>query len=250
MKLTTRGIVGLKVPAGKHLIRVSDDLQRGLCLQVTQNDVKSWQLRYSFFGKATLMTLGRFPGIGLAEARKMAGEKMAQVDRGVDPRGDVSTVSAAFEIYWKTRAGQMKHPGMVRSSWDRHIAPVIGSLPVDKLSPLHFDALQAHWAGLGLGAGQATPLRICRHFDGWLVDRRMLDREFMPRKVIIPKGGTHPVPSLEETRSLYLWCCEHADEPRAQIIALLALTGARLEMIRQLRWDEVRGDHLAWAGSA
>jgi hypothetical protein len=250
MKLTNSGIIGLKVPAGKRLIRVSDDMQRGLCLQVTQNDVKSWQLRFSLHGKATLITLGRFPGIGLAEARKLAGSKMAQVDRGNDPRGNVDTVSAAFEVYWRTREGRLKLPKPDRSAWDRHIAPVIGALPIGKLSPLHFDQLQAHWVVQGLGAGQTNPLRVCRHFVGWLIDRRMIDREFIPRRVVLPQGGTYATPTFEETLALYRWCCAIPDAPHAQIIALLILTGSRLDMIRGLRWDEVVGcDHLAWPGS-
>jgi hypothetical protein len=135
---------------------ISDDLQRGLSVQVTQNGVKSFQFRFSLYGKSALTTLGRFPGLGLADARKMAGEKMALVDRGIDPRGSVDTVAAAFEVYWRTRSTQLKHPKLDRSSWDNKVAPIIGAVPLGKLSPDYFDQLQAYWAKLGLGAGQKT----------------------------------------------------------------------------------------------
>ncbi len=190
---------------------------------------------YSLHGKSASMALGRWPELSVTDARKLAGEKIAMVDRGDDPRGAVETVDAAFEIYWKTRAGELKHPAAVRSVWDRLISPVIGRMPVGKLGPKFFDDHQAHWVDQGMGAGQSTPLRICRHFDGWLLDRDMIDRGFVPRRVTLPEGGSYPVPTFEETQAFYGWCCENAEEAHAQIIALLILTGARLEMIRGLQ---------------
>ncbi|BBO70973.1 integrase [Desulfosarcina alkanivorans] len=57
----------------------------GLWLRVAPSGLKSWVFRYYFDSRDRRMTLGRWPGIGLGEARKRAGEALQQVQRGIDP---------------------------------------------------------------------------------------------------------------------------------------------------------------------
>ena len=57
----------------------------GLYLRVSPKGQKTWVFRYYFDGRGLRMTLGKWPGIGLADARKQAGEAMKQVQQGIDP---------------------------------------------------------------------------------------------------------------------------------------------------------------------
>jgi len=44
----------------------------------------SWVLRYRLAGKQRELTLGRYPDVTLAAARKLAAEKRVEVQQGVD----------------------------------------------------------------------------------------------------------------------------------------------------------------------
>ena len=72
-----------------HAMKVSSpcrvyDTHRGLHLWVKSASAKYWIYRNSKNGKRTDISLGSFPSIGIAEARKMASELSFQVNQGVD----------------------------------------------------------------------------------------------------------------------------------------------------------------------
>ena len=48
----------------------------GLCLYTSIAGSKSWQYRYKINGKRTTMTLGSYPGVGLAKARTFLHERL------------------------------------------------------------------------------------------------------------------------------------------------------------------------------
>ena len=57
----------------------------GLYLRVAPSGLKNWMYRYYFDGRSRRVNLGKWPGIGIAEARKRASESMKQVQQGIDP---------------------------------------------------------------------------------------------------------------------------------------------------------------------
>lgn len=65
----------------KALYRVADG--GGLCVEVTQAGGKLWRYRYRYNGKATMLSLGAYPEVSLAEAREKhrAARKMLNAGR-------------------------------------------------------------------------------------------------------------------------------------------------------------------------
>lgn len=59
--------------------------QRGLYLEVAKSGSKLWRLRYQFAGKAKLISLGLYPTVGVAEARRKRDFYLEQIRDGVDP---------------------------------------------------------------------------------------------------------------------------------------------------------------------
>jgi len=55
----------------------------GLMLNVTRRGVRSWQFSYSHAGKKQTFTIGRYPDVGLAEARALAVEARKTAAKGV-----------------------------------------------------------------------------------------------------------------------------------------------------------------------
>src|SRR3546814_10645491 len=65
MTLSDTRIRGLK-PRDK-IYRLAD--AHGLCLEVTPSGSRLWRYRYRWAGRATMLSLGPYPIVGLAEAR-------------------------------------------------------------------------------------------------------------------------------------------------------------------------------------
>ena len=64
----------------------------GLMLEVKPSGVKVWRYRFRFDGKATMMSLGEYPAVSLAQARQLRDEARALLVDGINPvvhrRGD------------------------------------------------------------------------------------------------------------------------------------------------------------------
>jgi integrase len=58
---------------------------KGLSIRITPRGVKTWVFRYQFNLIPRRMTLGNYPGIGLADARERHAQAMQDLQRGIDP---------------------------------------------------------------------------------------------------------------------------------------------------------------------
>jgi len=63
--------------------RLGDGL--GLHLLVKPNGSKLWQFRYRYRGKEKLLSLGQYPIVSLADARKKRDDAKRQLEDGTDP---------------------------------------------------------------------------------------------------------------------------------------------------------------------
>jgi len=88
---------------GPKTTRLRDE--RGLYLEISPKGGKWWRLRYTFGGKANMLSLGVYPDISLKEARDRRDEARKLIANGIDPSaarkaGKVQTASEGetFEI--------------------------------------------------------------------------------------------------------------------------------------------------------
>lgn len=79
-ELTNVKIQGL-ITSGKAVAKSDGD---GLTFTLSVSGRASWVLRYRFGGKAKEKTIGQYPDISLAEARKLAMADRAKVQQGID----------------------------------------------------------------------------------------------------------------------------------------------------------------------
>jgi hypothetical protein len=93
VKLTALYVEKLKAPAGGRL-EIWDTEQRCFGIRVTQNEVKTWTLKYKYRERQRRMVLGYYLETSLAEARKLAQRKLGEPANGDDP---AASKNAALE---------------------------------------------------------------------------------------------------------------------------------------------------------
>ena len=133
-KLTAAGIRSLKTP-GMH----GDGA--GLYLKLSRTGARSWIQRVVVAGKRRDIGLGRFPDVGLAQAREAVTHNRRLIAAGGDPLAEKRKVATptfreaaerTFEAN-KPRWRNGKHTVGWWQSLERHAFPVIGDMPVDRI---------------------------------------------------------------------------------------------------------------------
>lgn len=75
----------------------------GLTFTLSSAGTATWILRYRTAGRAKELTIGNFPDIGLADARKIARERRSEIDKAGDPANDKRRVKALALKVWTVR---------------------------------------------------------------------------------------------------------------------------------------------------
>lgn len=94
MTLTATAIAHAK--ATDRARKLSDG--EGLHLLVHPNGSKLWRFRYRFAGKENMISLGSYPAISLADARRKRDELRRGIANGVDPSSQRRTEKLAFTV--------------------------------------------------------------------------------------------------------------------------------------------------------
>lgn len=84
---TNMGLTAIQVKNAKpkdKVYRIAD--QGGLCLEVKTTGKKFWRYRYRFEGKATMLGLGSYPSMSLAEAREAHMQASKTLKSGLNPK--------------------------------------------------------------------------------------------------------------------------------------------------------------------
>ena len=135
--------------------RIADT--NGLCMEVRPTSAKVWRYRFRHVGKASIVTLGEYPAMSLAEARSERDKARAQVKGGVNPahvaraeraarleRADNTFASVALEFIVKREREGMGAGSVERGSRliEKDLASIC-NLPVAEVSaPILLGALR------------------------------------------------------------------------------------------------------------
>ncbi len=76
--------------------RVADE--KGLCLEIRPNGSKLWRYRYRLDGKASMFSLGAYPKVSLADARKKRDDAKELVQQGIHPVQDKKIKAIATKV--------------------------------------------------------------------------------------------------------------------------------------------------------
>jgi|SRR5450830_30068 len=230
----------------------------GLTFTLSAAGTATWILRYRVGGGRKELTLGNYPDISLADARKMARERRVEVDIGRDPaaikkRAKTNALNSwtVFELIEDYRVKVLSTLGnSTQRSYGRNLLRIkaaLGSFALSEVSPLDI-------------------VSMVERFDvGWaernmlLITARMLFKHAMGKKLIQLNPcvgvelaaiiGKRPAIRqrlmLSEKELKFLLSAEMAVENLLAIKILLA-TAVRSDELRNAKWEHIDMRKLIW----
>lgn len=251
--LTAASIDKMKSPEKR--VEIPDPALSGLYLVHQPSGAKSWAVRYRFGGKPRKATLGKWPLMGIKEARLAASNALAAVENGRDPgaekiatkreraeSADSNSVATLIEVFNRRHLSTLRSGADVYSLLQKYVVSAWGERDARTIAKRDvIDLLDSI-----LDAGKATTAnRVRAHlskFFGWLADRDVID--------ISPVLGVKPVARerkrdrvLSEDEVRWLWrACEDVGQPWGSFGQLLLLTGQRRGEVAKMTESEIDGD--------
>ena len=239
----------------------------GLYLVVSPGLTKSWVLRLQTGGKCTDKGLGGFPAVSLSEARRLALERRAAVQQGLNPwakpekRAAMTQAVARSGMTFAQAAGRCretladrwteKTAVMWEQSLAKHVMPLIGAMRIDQITGQDVRAvLEPIWK-VRPEQARKVKQRVKTVFD-WAVDMDL--RESNPvgafRFALPPQpklvNGHHPALPFQEVPEALkrLKRIRGMFDSRPRKVTLLCLeflilTATRSAEARGARWDEI-----------
>ncbi len=219
--------------------------------------VRSWRVTYRLPGsrKKHAYRIGRFPDVGLSEARAAARNLFAMVAGGEDPKHNRQaatrrrerTLSALWSDYMRLHVAIHNRP---RTSEDKqqafatYIEPELGSWPVSEIDrPL----LEEFLAGLAR-RGTSTQRKVHRYLSscfGFAFERgEVANNPFTSMKAPKPAPPRERVLRDEEIRAF--WRSE-VHPVYVPMLRFALLTGARFDNVKQLRWQQLDLERRLWS---
>ncbi|REL31048.1 tyrosine-type recombinase/integrase [Thalassotalea euphylliae] len=121
----------------------------GLYLRIANNSIGYWVIRYTINKKRREVTVGKYPDLSLADAKFEAARIKVDVSNGIDPIAEkkrneapqFNTVDDLAEDWLKECEKRLKHPNIPRRVYTKDIAPTIGELGIDQVTPSDIRAI-------------------------------------------------------------------------------------------------------------
>jgi hypothetical protein len=248
-KLTTKGIENLR--PGPQRREISDG-GSGLWLILQPSGAKSWAVRYRFAGRPTKLTLGSWPALTLAAARKGAAAALHDVAQGHDPAASrkdaaltaaaakANTLAAVITEYLKREGSKLRSLDQRVSILNRLILPVLGARPIEDIKRTEIVRL---CDGIEDRNGQRmadVALAVLRRIMAWHATR---SDDFVPpivRGMSRQSAAQHRRSRiLDDDELRRLWVATGDGQPFSNLVRFLLLTTARRTEAAAMRWTEV-----------
>ncbi|MGS0737553.1 tyrosine-type recombinase/integrase [Pseudomonas sp. GG8] len=243
----------------------------GLQLRINPGNTKTWVLRYRIrvgeTWKNRRMTLGQFPEVSVAAARKEAENKKTDIDRGADPMGERLTealrraevietkkreeaarviVEQCFERWMKSDKPLNRHDGgdAIRANFENNVLPLLGRKEMKDVRQA--DVLAVTDAMLARGANRQAQIAFSdmKQFFRFAVEREILTSSPAAnlKKADIGKKPIprHRVLPPHQIRSLYQKMQSCSLNRPTQICFMICLsTLCRIGEIGVAKWKEI-----------
>lgn len=255
LRFTKAALDGLALPPEGKRSSYTDTKVQGLELRVTSKGTKTFtcQRWIKASGRPERVTLGRYPGMTIEQARKKATHVNASIADGGNPaevrrqlKGE-PTLGELFSDYLHRHSRKKKKTWQEdQRMFDKHVAPALGNRKLSALSRRDFSTLHANISRT-VPVQANRVLGLCSSLFSWAKEGELWE-------------GTNPASGIkknrEQQRDRFLQpselprffqalAAEPSDTVRDFFLTSL-LTGARRSNVLAMRWEELDLDEGAW----
>jgi integrase len=255
--------------------RYRDRESKGLYVQVSPTNTKSWLLRYELNGTERFMGLGGYPDFSLKQARERARAARQLLADGIDPidardaekklRAEqarkaraIPTFREASERYFKVHGNKWrnaKHRKQFLSTLEAYAYPKLGSLRVNAITTEGVRlAVEPIWETIPETASRVRG-RI-ENVLSWAIANGYFKTEnparwsdnlehLLPAKGQIAKANHHPALSYSELSEFWSALNER-EGVAARALEFTILTAARTNEVLGASWDEIDFKSKTW----
>lgn len=185
----------------------------GLMLRVKPTGSKLWIFNYQrpITKKRANLSLGKYPALSLADARKLGSHARELLAKGIDPKthkdkqvqAEKKAIENTFikyaEAWKKLKETSWKEPTIRRAyqSLSKHVIPSLKDYPIDQIKPIHIKNIMQPVVAEGK---HETVKRLCNFING-IMQLAVVDGsiEFNPLKDVTK---LFPVPERKHFKTL------------------------------------------------
>lgn len=252
LKFTHQLIKGIEVEKRTDFY---DTIESGLAIRVSKKGTKTFFYRYRFSGKNKRFTIGRFPGIGLSDARKRVQKLKVKVNDGIDPQAEkqkkknqtaLQTFKELADEYLDKHVPTRKPKTQEEYTRivNNELIPAFGKYPISDITRGMIISLMDEIAIKREAPTMANRIRSrLSTIYNFAIERGLAEKN--------PVNGIKNRSEGENSRDRYykpeeikrLWeSFSNQPEPAQSIFKMLLLTGQRKGETSRMRWEDIRGD--------
>ncbi|MFM0338154.1 tyrosine-type recombinase/integrase [Paraburkholderia fungorum] len=239
----------------------------GLFVLIQPGGSKTWVFQYRIDGRRREVVIGRYPEIGVADARDRHAEYRAMVEQGNDPAAHKRTDDAerkaraelkadegqfkAFSLKWLDERLGSKSDGyraQMRSLLERFVWPDIGSTALDDVKPAHVLAIIEKRRDT---PNTAENVRVLiQQVYNYAIQKLLVESNpALPLRGVIevPKAEHHRHLSESELGAFWRAVGKQGAHPSTTAaVKLLMYSMCRKAEVLRAKWSEIDTDKAQW----
>lgn len=240
--------------------RYSDE--KGLYLEVTPTGGRFWRLKYRFNGRESTLTIGSYPEISLAQARRARDEARIQLYSNIDPNAvknerlqqineNILFKSLAME-WMEDRKAVIKETTYLRdlSVFEKDLFPALGEMPIDQIKGKDVLACAKKIEERGAQEMAKRSIPLAGRIFRFAIRKGLIENDPTPHlhEALKPRKVKHMArldisefPPFLERMDRY-----HGNPMIKTAIQLMTLTFVRTAELRMMEWNEIDFDNHLW----
>jgi integrase len=234
----------------------------GFGIRVASTGVKTWIYRYKINGVTEKLTLGHYPQISLANAKKRFIELNAVRKDGINPKDYIersnlkenNTVKKLVQDWYSNYAEKnRKKPLQIKQQIDADIIPLLGEISLEQIQTRDIAKALDKIVSRGARIHANRVLSTIKQAFNYAVSRGAI--QYNPATGIRARdiGGIEKprerVLLLNEIKKIFLFLDSNDHQLPIQTknaIKILFLTGVRTAELRLATWDEISFENALW----
>lgn len=240
--------------------RYSDE--KGLYLEVTPAGGKFWRLKYRFNSRESTLTIGSYPEISLAQARRSRDEARIQLYQNIDPNAvkyqrlqqiDKSTLFKSLALEWmEDRKTVIKEATYLRdlSVFEKDLFPSLGNLPIDQIKGKDVLACAKKIEERGAQEMAKRSIPLAGRIFRFAIRKGIIEHDPTPhlQEALKPRKVKHMArldisefPPFLERMDRY-----HGNILVKTVLQLMTLTFVRTAELINMEWNEIDFENQLW----